>query len=80
MSKAIAENVERVWGKCWFMIVPEVRLAAVKSAVLEHLQAQDEDTVAKWSGETVLAKLAKWEAETLERLAARAMSVNYRGE
>ena len=71
MSKAIAENVERVWGKCWFMIVPEVRLAAVKSAVLEHLRAQDEDTV---------AKLAKWEAETLERLAARAMSVNYRGE
>ena len=80
MSKAISENVERVWGKCWFMIVPEVRQVAIKSAVLEHLQSQDEDTVAKGSGETVLAKLAKWESDTLERLAARAMSVNYRGE
>ena len=80
MSKVIAAEVERVWGKCWFMVVPEVRAAAIKAAVLQHLQAQDEETVAKWSGAQVLAKLAKWEAETIERLAARAMSINYKGE
>ena len=52
----------------------------IKAAVLQHLQAQDEETVAKWSGAQVVAKLAKWEAETIERLAARAMSINYKGE
>ena len=80
MSKVIAAEVERVWGKCWFMIVPEVRAAAVKAAVLQHLQAQDEETVAKWSGAQVVSKLAQWEAETIARLADRAMAINYKGE